>query len=225
MPEITIIAELLGSLGLDPKIISWIIGLITIVWMIIKYKWQLTAKAEWKVTKQMLTNHSLFERMNYYIKYKIPNLPIENEFKRAVTKDFLAYKFEIFYNKINSFIKDEEYKGLNDSELHSALSKLTTDSIQKYNLEMEEKWVPKLFIDKFNKWHSNRVDWYIDIIWDVCNAKWATNEEKMYNYLDHTKSVLHSTIWDAEKTLKYINWDLIWLEYKWITCKKDNYAK
>lgn len=171
-----------------------------------------------------LTRHDFFSQMDYHINIRIPSLPIINKFKKKVFTDFLIIKYSAFRDAIYSFVERQDLEILSKDQLSSEFKKLFNDTVKLYNIKAQQEWIPQLVIDKFMIWHKSTIEKTSKEIWEFCQSDFFySNTSRISAILTVYNIDFYNTIIDAEKTLKDINWDLAWLEYKWIICEKDKH--
>ena len=161
-------------------------------------------------------DHYFFSKIKRDIELLIPNIRLSydwkySEWRTKIFRDMLIVKFKIWKRILKETIHEKW-------DLNNIWQDAIIDIYKWYIEEWDKVWIPNIVIDKFNSWHSQHIKIYQKAIerifsWDCFSSK----EEKINAILEISITMIILTLSDAEQTLWSINWDLSWLEYKWVT--------
>jgi len=154
--------------------------------------------------KPDLKKHTVFNRLKYYIDFKIPDLPIEHPVKKKHMVNLLTIKYKILESTIKSSLCD---KDLDAKEIDYA--PVLMEAIKSYELEAHKQKIPLILVERFSEWHESKVRTMLDSIEVIKNSTfYKSSYEKKLAILDITMWSLIMTITDAEKTLNELNGEL-----------------
>lgn len=179
-----------------------------------------------KIPEVSLKNHPFFERMKV-LRAQISTLSIQNKGKQAVIRDILANKFTIVIEEYWNMIVeiDEKHEDLTDEELFNIINNSVREGLKKHlvyyvdgDYTIQEKQCLEIVMQKFNVWHSHRVNNLFQSIQNVCFSKFYPDiVSKTSVCLDVLLAAFIDVISDAELTLNQLNGDLKGLTFKNIT--------
>jgi len=146
-----------------------------------------------------LSKHYFFERMNYWIKYKIPHLEIGSDLRTKFIRERLLVKYMIGRDLIqNKMIASKDMSVTEQTDIF-------VEIIGEYEKEWKAMHTPDIFINKFNEWHKEHTDRAISRIKDVCTSGVLNDNEKKISLLDIYLTTYDITLTDSEKTLVELN--------------------
>lgn len=167
-----------------------------------------------------LSSHQFFTDTEHHINVRIPNLPIANDFKREVFRDLLTLKYEHFRDSLYEFVKRKDIDIMTKNKLYSEMKKIFDNTTNKCLKEADDKWIPKVAIDKFMTWHSWTIEATSRIIKEFIYSEYFyTNTSRVSAILSAYNVEFLLTLSDAEKTINSLNWELLNLTYKGILCQ------
>lgn len=174
-----------------------------------------------------LTTHPFFERIKLLRTHIQYSFEIPNKGKQEVFKDILVNKFTIVTEEYWNMVKEVESKKktLSDIELYNLVSDHIREGLKKHEVyyrsskyTADEQRCLDIVMQKFNKWHSPRIENTFDTIQNVCNSKfYSGTTAKASVCLDVLLATFVDIINDAELTLNELNGDLKGLTFKGIT--------
>ena len=170
--------------------------------------------------EQNLENHQFFSEMEHHITIRIPNLPIEHKFKKKVFRDILILKYTHFKEWLYKFVQRKDIDIMTENELYKEFKKTFDDIVTWCIKEANDIWIPPLVMEKFMYWHNGTIESTARMIKEFCfSTYFYTNTARLSAILSAYNVEFYLTLVDAEKALQHINWDLIWLNYKWMICE------
>lgn len=172
------------------------------------------AKKSADVGKGDLRDHSFFQKIDFALQFKIPHLELGCKARSKLFQDMLAQKF-IAWKTITTALLEKDEIFLCDSELLNANTKAIAAVVKEYELRWKQLGVPKIAIQKFAKWHNERVKYIMENVKDIVNSTYYdTQKEKMAAILCSYSFMVDVTIVDAERTLRVLNGELVGKEYQ-----------
>jgi len=100
---------------------------------------------------------------------------------------------------------------MDDSELRKYLMRIITDTIYKYEKDMEMVGIPDVIISKMKTKNKDTLNLTIDLIDTICDSKFYNSENnllKVYSLLNITLSILENTISNSIAVCNSINGQL-----------------
>ncbi len=168
-----------------------------------------------------LMKHPVHSRIDYWLKFKITHLQIQSDFRREVISDFLQVKLSTWKIHLLSLSQLNNINKLSIEELEIKILEDLDRAITEYNKKCENQGIPKMFIEKFNEWHMDKVEDTYKRITQICQSSfYINNKHKIGAVLDKYMDALNATIIDAERTLQDVNGEMKGQKYKGLTCKK-----
>lgn len=193
----------------------FITALVLFFWIKFAFLWYKTYERKLRLQKIDLLNHDLFNKLDYSMKYEIQNLKTWDEKKDNVARDFLLIKFYVWLEDLKFFVKDniKVIEKWEPEELRKVINNQFSNSIVKYETIARKINIPEIFIEKFNIWHSERVELTKQFIWIVLNSPYYTGVLNIQIIFDNYIKEFSWTIDDARHTIKDINGQLKEVKY------------
>jgi len=167
-----------------------------------------------EIGKGDLRDHSFFQKIDFALEYKIPHLDLGDKGRSRLFQDMLAQKF-IAWKQIILLLLEKEEIFKSDSELLNANTKAITAVVKEYERRWKQLGMPRIAIQKFGKWHNERVKYIMENVKDIINSSYYdTEKEKMAAILCSYSFMVDVTIVDAERTLRVLNGELEGKEYQ-----------
>ena len=212
------IAEKIGGSGIIVTIVlillylifkvNWVGNLISLLTNPIFDKWK--NKKE-KITESSITNHDIFNYIDFWINSKIPTINFSTEYRTAVFRRYLLIYLKVYKESISKFILDTNYQTMDESQIWKAFLNLINDIIYKYEREMEDNGIPKLIIEKMKVKNNNTISLTMDLIEGICSSQFyesKNNYLKMLSMLNILLSILDNTISNSVVVCNSINGQL-----------------
>ena len=144
--------------------------------------------------------HMFFYNIKRYLKYEDNYPSCEDEVKNQIITNMLRSKLECWYRNYFDFFSS--HQTINSSSMNDVIEK----TIKEYEEKWEEANIPKYVIDKFNKKHSNKVNYMTtEMKYLFANHPNDTDDKVFIHiFLNRSLVLLEETFQDMEKTLKNI---------------------
>lgn len=176
---------------------------------------------------ETLRRHRFFAVMRNAVATQIPNLPIQEEMRRLVFRDFLAIKFRVFKIRLGKWL-DENVRSLDSMtpvELESSLMDVVTTAIKEYEEAALKEGIPEVVVAKFRDWHACCVASVVELIASTCHSDWhKNNTAKVAVVFDTLLVAFHRTLADARRTLYTLNGELDGVVYKGVVSQRRQLA-
>lgn len=161
-----------------------------------------------------IKNHIFFNKIDYFLDYKISRACFGCKGRSLVFKDMLTIMFKhwkIFGLKVANF----KYTGKDCSKVSKFILSSMNSCINDYEKEWRENNIPEIVINKFNAWHNKKISFVGESVLLMANTSlFDTCNEKIANILSTYMVILSLVMLDVENVLKDINGELSGITYK-----------
>ena len=168
------------------------------------------------LTDSDITNHDIFNYIDFWTYSKVPTIQFSTEYRTAVFRKYLAIYLKSYKRKISEFVNSKEYQNMDDAKVWRALLDLINQIVYDYEREMADAGIPKIIIDKMKAKNNDTITLTIDLIEGICNSQFYDSEKnflKVYLMLNILLSVLENTSSNSEHVCNSINGQLKGLKY------------
>lgn len=163
------------------------------------------------ITDSDITNHDVFNYIDFWIYSKVPTFQFSTEYRTAVFKKYLSIYLKSYKKNIAEFVQSKEYQEMDSAKLTTSLLNLINSIIYDYERESEESGIPKIVIEKMKLKNNDTITLTIDLIEGICSSQFYQSEKnllKVYSILNILLSVLENTISGSESICNSINGQL-----------------
>lgn len=169
------------------------------------------------ITDSDITNHDIFNYIDFWTYSKVPTIQFSTEYRTAVFRKYLTVYLKSYKRKINEFVNKREYQEMDDAKIWKALLDLINQIVYDYEKEMIDSGIPKIIIEKMKVKNNDTIVLTIDLIEGICNSQFYDSEKnflKVYSILNILLSVLENTISNSESICNSINGQLKGLTFE-----------
>lgn len=163
------------------------------------------------VTSSDITNHDIFNYIDFWVYSKLPTFQFSTEYRTVVFKRYLLIYLKKHREDLFTYVNSKEYVTMDDSELWKSFLTLTNNIVYDYEREMQSSGVPQIVIDKMKAKNNDTISLTIDLIEGICNSQFYKSESnllKIYSILNIMLSILENTIHNSESVCNSINGQL-----------------
>jgi hypothetical protein len=177
------------------------------------------------ITDSDITNHDIFNYIDFWMYSKVPTLQFSTDYRTAVFRKYLTIYLKSYKKNISDFVLTKDYQNMDDAKVWKALLNLMNKTVFDYERECLEVGIPKIIIDKMKVKNNDNITLTFDLIEGVCGSRFYDSDKnllKVYSILNILLSVLENTISNSEsvcnsingqlKGLKFIDGDKIYIE-------------
>jgi hypothetical protein len=160
------------------------------------------------ITDSDITNHDIFNYIDFWTYSKVPTIQFSTEYRTAVFRKYLTIYLKSYKRKISEFVNSKEYQEMDDAKVWRALLNLINSIVFDYEKEMIDSGIPKIVVDKMKAKNNDTITLTIDLIEGICNSQFYDSEKnflKVYSILNILLSVLENTISNCENVCNSIN--------------------
>lgn len=164
-----------------------------------------------KITDSDISNHDLFNYIDFWTYSKVPTFEFSTEYRTAVFKKYLSIYLKSYKSEILKFVQTKEYQEMDSAKLRTKLLNLINSIIYDYEKSSSEVGIPKIIIDKMKAKNNDTITLTIDLIEGVCSSQFYESEKnllKVYSILNILLSVLENTISGSDVVCNSINGQL-----------------
>lgn len=145
-----------------------------------------------------VNKHPFWNRMDYFVKYKIPSIAINNGLRKKLFVEALTVQFNVIHKRVQEFMSTS----FNDCQAKNLL----IDIVLEYEREWKLNNVPEIFVVKFHEFHSPRLVSIIHYIEFICTSTFYPDEsDKKIAILDGILLMMQWILLDIEQADKAVN--------------------
>ena len=169
------------------------------------------------LTDSDISNHDIFNYIDFWMYSKIPTFQFSTEYRTAVFRKYLTIYLRNYKKNISKFVTDKKYQEMDQAQIWTELLSLINTVVYDYEREMLEVGLPKIVVDKMKLKNNDTITLTIDLIEGICNSQFYTSDKnllKVYSILNILLSVLENTISHSEDVCDSINGQLKGLTFE-----------
>lgn len=163
------------------------------------------------ITDSDITNHDIFNYIDFWTYSKIPTFTFSTEYRTAVFRKYLKIYLKSYKNNISKYVLSKEYQNMDQAQLSTSLLNLINNIIYNYERECDEIRIPKVVIEKMKIKNNDTITLTLDLIEGVCSSQFYSSDKnllKVYSIMNILLSVLENTISNSENVCNSINGQL-----------------
>jgi hypothetical protein len=160
------------------------------------------------ITDSDITNHDVFNYIDFWMYSKIPAFQFSTEYRTAVFRKYLTIYLRSYKKNISKFVVSKEYQEMDDAKLSTSLLNLINMIVYDYEKEAEEIGIPKVVIERMKLKNNDTITLTLDLIEGVCSSQFYSSDKnllKVYSIMNILLSVLENTISNSEGVCNSIN--------------------
>ena len=182
-----------------------------IVERFMKFKTKDTDTKVKMISESDITNHDIFNYIDFWMYSKIPTFQFSTEFRTVVFRKYLTLYLKSYKKNIADFVNSKDYQTMDSAKIWKALLDLINHIIYDYERDMIEAGIAKPVIEKMKSKNNDTISLTIDLIEGICNSQFYESDKnflKVYSILNILLSVLENTISNSENVCNSINGSL-----------------
>lgn len=163
------------------------------------------------ISESDITNHDIFNYIDFWMYSKIPTFQFSTEFRTVVFRKYLTLYLKSYKKNIAEFVNSKDYQTMDSAKIWKALLDLINHIIYDYERDMIEAGIAKPVIEKMKSKNNDTITLTIDLIEGICNSQFYESDKnflKVYSILNILLSVLENTISNSEAICNSINGQL-----------------
>lgn len=172
------------------------------------------------ITESDISNHDIFNYIDFWTYSKIPTFQFSTDYRTAVFRKYLVTYLKSHKRNLSLFVNDKSYEKMDDAQIWKTFLDLMNRIVYDYEREMTDLGIPKIVIDKMKVKNNDTITLTIDLIEGVCNSQFYDSESnllKVYSILNILLSVLENTIMNSNSVCNSINGQLKGLKFDGFT--------
>lgn len=172
---------------------------------------------EKKITESDITNHDIFNYIDFWIYSKVPTIQFSTEYRTAVFRKYLTLYLKSYKTVIINYVNSKEFEKMDDAQICKSLLNLINSIVYDYEKEMINAEIPKIIVDKMKEKNNTTISLMLDLIDGVCGSQFYKSENnflKVYSIMNILLSVLENTISNSESVCNSINGQLKGLSFE-----------
>lgn len=163
---------------------------------------------EKKITQSDITNHDIFNYIDFWVYSKVPTFQFSTEYRTAVFRKYLTIYLKSYKSVLVNYVNSKEFESMDDAQICKSLLNLVNTIVYEYEKEMSNVGIPNIIIDKMKEKNNTTISLMLDLIDGVCGSQFYKSENnllKVYSILNILLSVLENTISNSETVCNSIN--------------------
>lgn len=169
------------------------------------------------ITESDITNHDIFNYIDFWTYSKIPTFIFSTEYRTVVFRKYLVIYLKSYKKNVSKYVISKEYQNMDQAQLSTSLLNLINNIIYDYEREVDEVGIPKIVIEKMKIKNNDTITLTLDLIEGVCSSQFYSSDKnllKVYSILNILLSVLENTISNSENVCNSINGQLKGLNFE-----------
>jgi len=170
-----------------------------------------------KINDSDITNHDIFNYIDFWTYSKVPTFQFSTEFRTAVFRKYLTIYLKNYKRNIEKFLADKSYETMDEPQILKGFLNLINQTVYDYEREMVEVGITPIIIEKMKVKNNDNISLTIDLVEGVCSSQFYNSENnllKIYSILNILLTVLESTVNNAEGVCNTINGQLKGLTFE-----------
>lgn len=160
----------------------------------------------------------LLSKLDYWIKFKIPNLKMVDPGRQLIFRDILKFKFTCFQDYIAN-VSSRVTEDMSGSEVFHEIVHTFNDTVDAYEKMAIEHGVPEVVMVKYGEWQLRSYEYTIRAAELIClSSGYGGNESRLNATFSLVTAMMELTIAEAEKTLTELNGQLTGTSYHGVVC-------
>jgi len=172
-----------------------------------------------KINDSDITNHDIFNYIDFWTYSKVPTFQFSTEFRTVVFRKYLTIYLKNYKRNIEKFVVDKSYETMDEPQILKAFLNLINQTVYDYEREMVDVGITPIIIEKMKVKNNDTISLTIDLVEGhagVCSSQFYNSENnllKIYSILNILLTVLESTVNNAESVCNTINGQLKGMEF------------
>ena len=170
-----------------------------------------------KINDSDITNHDIFNYIDFWTYSKVPTFQFSTEFRTAVFRKYLTIYLKNYKRNIEKFVTDKSYEKMDEPQILKSFLNLINQTVFDYEREMIDVGITPIIIEKMKVKNNDNISLIIDLVEGVCSSHFYDSENyrlKIYSILIILLTILESTVNNAENVCNSINGQLKGLEFE-----------
>lgn len=169
-----------------------------------------------KINDSDITNHDIFNYIDFWTYSKVPTFQFSTEFRTVVFRKYLTIYLKNYKRNIEKFVADKSYETMDEPQILKTFLNLINQTVYDYEREMSDVGITPIIIEKMKIKNNDNISLTIDLVEGVCSSQFYNSENnllKIYSILNILLTVLESTVNNAESVCNTINGQLKGMEF------------
>ena len=170
-----------------------------------------------KINDSDITNHDIFNYIDFWTYSKVPTFQFSTEFRTAVFRKYLTIYLKNYKRNIEKFVADKSYETMDEPQILKTFLNLINQTVYDYEREMVDVAITPIIIEKMKVKNNDNISLTIDLVEGVCSSQFYNSENnllKIYSILNILLTVLESTVNNTESVCNTINGQLKGLTFE-----------
>lgn len=169
-----------------------------------------------KINDSDITNHDIFNYIDFWTYSKVPTFQSSTEFRTVVFRKYLTIYLKNYKRNIEKFVTDKSYEKMDEPQILKVFLNLINQTVFDYEREMIDIGITPIIIEKMKVKNNDNISLIIDLVEGVCSSHFYDSENnrlKIYSILNILLTILESTVNNAENVCNSINGQLKGMEF------------
>lgn len=160
----------------------------------------------------------LSSKLDYWVKFKIPNLKMNDPGRQAIFRDILKFKFTCFQNYVCT-IDERINEHMTGHQVFHEIVSTFNDTVDSYEKMAIEHGVPEIVMVKYGEWQLRSYEYTVRAAELICLSNgYGNNSSRLNATFSLITAMMELTIAEAEKTLTDLNGQLTGTNYRGVIC-------
>ena len=170
-----------------------------------------------KINDSDITNHDIFNYIDFWTYSKVPTFQFSTEFRTAVFRKYLTIYLKNYKRNIEKFVADKSYETMDEPQILKTFLNLINQTVYDYEREMVDVAITPIIIEKMKIKNNDTISLTIDVLKVFVSSQFYNSENnllKIYSILNILLTVLESTVNNTESVCNTINGQLKGLTFE-----------
>lgn len=172
---------------------------------------KMSGKKKGTLTVSDITNHDIFNHIDYWTYSKIPTYAFSSEYRNVVFRKYLTIYLRSYKRLLKDLVVSGDYRKMERAELWKTWLDTFNRIVREYETECRTAGIPEIVISKMKEKNNESLQLMIELSNGIIHSGFYDDDEnllRVFSIMNIILSVIESTIINAEKVGNSINGEL-----------------
>lgn len=158
-----------------------------------------------------ITNHDIFNHIDYWTHSKIPIYTFSSEYRKVVFRKYLTIYLRSHKRLLRDIVVSGDYRKMEKAELWKTWLDTFNRIVMDYESECRTAGIPEIVISKMKEKNNESIQLMIELSNSIIHSGFYDDDDnllRVFSIMNIMFSVIESTIMNAEKVGNSINGEL-----------------